>query len=98
RFSRDWSSDVCSSDLDRVPIGLEDLRPPGCIAQLAPGDPGEAVSGLHGVRAGCRIAGSGAVRSGARAGTLYVREIRAWRLRSWRSEERRVGREGRTRG
>src|SRR3546814_8221921 len=64
----DWSSDVCSSDLGRVPVGPRDARrqdhrehparplpPPAAPAELAVGHCGAAVRGR------CRPASPGAV-------------------------------------
>src|SRR5690606_39561320 len=83
--SRDWSSDVCSSDLE-----VEFLRPAGGYRsagyRLAPGD-GVDQRALANVR----TAGEGDLRKVA-----IGQEVER-RGREQRSEERRVGKEGRTR-
>src|SRR5690606_41172923 len=90
RFSRDWSSDVCSSDLDPTPPA--DLSPP--IAQL----PAEiarhwsvaAISPQHFLAASPRVQLVPQI-------TDYVAGIVAGSPSTLRSEERRVGKEWRSR-
>src|SRR5690606_40721607 len=80
RFSRDWSSDVCSSDLAAGNVGHGDLTAVGL--DQAPDDR-EPESTTYGVL----LAGAAGGAGGAgRAGGLAAR-----------SEERRVGKEGRCR-
>src|SRR3712207_7493796 len=78
RYWRDWSSDVCSSDL-RLPLprGVT-----GAAALVMVGAPGALAAGLAGDRA-------------ATLHALLVRRAAAWAVA--RSEERRVGKECRSR-
>src|SRR5690606_39716229 len=79
RFSRDWSSDVCSSDLDRATVLTPDPAARASRALAAAeahdlaGDPDEALRLLAATQA--------APLTGAQAARV-------------RSEERRVGKEG----
>src|SRR5690606_39798600 len=82
RFSRDWSSDVCSSDLEAQ-------------AHLAP----LKVQGGLGARLGARPAqiGGRASRNEGGGGAGIGLPGRVRRGQAVRSEERRVGKEGRDR-
>src|SRR5690606_41103180 len=86
RFSRDWSSDVCSSDLagaNRLPGGDKSVgnRPPPPYLAGGPGSGGGVLPG------GGRLAGRLSARScRCRAAGRGPADI---------SEERRVGQEGR---
>src|SRR5207253_7395684 len=88
RWPRDWSSDVCSSDLARGRRGAEITRP---RAGRGPGAAGESSSTRGKGSSDCAPA-----RAGERRGT----EGRARQdvAPQARSEERRVGKEGRARG
>src|SRR5690606_39789528 len=95
RFSRDWSSDVCSSDLERVEryvlrfevvVGVEEFR------QL---------------RRGIRLRQLRLIEDRQNVDFLVEESVEEPAtdaddlddsLHSWRSEERRVGKEGRARG
>src|SRR5690606_40446952 len=87
-FSRDWSSDVCSSDLNNVTVGLS-------------GDWRDGVGGgginaftLNWVQGHLR----GDTAEGGSFGKLQFSLLRLQHLnRTFRSEERRVGEEGRPR-
>src|SRR5690606_40925149 len=97
RFSRDWSSDVCSSDLTGVHVLLDRaldgdrLRRGVAIDRSEMGAiPASAVPG-HAVAHHVELvdkAGDGHVMRGS----IFV-----IRVQERRSEERRVGKEGRTR-
>src|SRR3712207_8801825 len=81
RYWRDWSSDVCSSDLDRV----------GQLDLLAPGDRAlEPVGGVDERDVLARAAVDPQVGGGEQ---LVVEGVDGGR-----SEKRRVGKEGRSRG
>src|SRR5207302_2784570 len=88
RFSRDWSSDVCSSDLARA--GSTKHSP---IAVAVTSDKMAAQGNAGGCREWERIPHSGdrKGRPYGRRGSVHVTEGRPYR-----SEERRVGKEGRT--
>src|SRR5690606_39723286 len=92
-FSRDWSSDVCSSDL-----GTPSLFSGDAIARL-----------LDGVRARLPLAPDAEITLEANPGAVEAARFAAYReagvnrlsigIQSFRrSEERRVGRGGRSRG
>src|SRR5207249_8548245 len=90
RSKRDWSSDVCSSDLDPSPAaeryGIR-LRADTIGAQSA---------GLVGPLAQVHLPGEPAAQfRQALTGHVVVRNLR--RVKNERSEERRVGKEGRSR-
>src|SRR5690606_39350698 len=94
RFSRDWSSDVCSSDLKALAAAAE----PG------PTGPTGLVGWLDRVGRATGDAALASVRALSFFGLTLVRIagliVRPWRMR-WtplRSEERRVGEGGRPRG
>src|SRR5690606_39457851 len=82
RFSRDWSSDVCSSDLaERGADLLQEKRSPGQLFDgVVPGEDRIAIA-----------------KRPAHPPPEHARAHRGGRLVE-RSEERRVGKEGRTRG
>src|SRR5690606_40792384 len=82
RFSRDWSSDVCSSDLGPRGKGVR-------VRGLA------TVLGRTSVVVGGRASGQAERRSWM-VGWLASRRARA--VEAERSEERRVGKESRTKG
>src|SRR5690606_39526082 len=85
RFSRDWSSDVCSSDLEA-----------GDVAPQIP----ERLSGKTVAVVGSGPAGLAAAQQLTRAGhtvAVYERADRIGGLLRYRSEERRVGTERRSR-
>src|SRR5690606_39863402 len=82
RFSRDWSSDVCSSDLAG---SAGTVFGGGPAAALAAAAAAEAVGGVN--CSNSEAAGSACTLTGAGAGPAAV----------VRSEERRVGKEGRAR-
>src|SRR5690606_40038910 len=90
RFSRDWSSDVCSSDLDKAMVAYDKLsdeirRTGGC-------DPMKLMR-LSSRAEGARVALIAAARAHVAAGDAG-RELEAVKARS---EERRGGKEGRGR-
>src|SRR5690606_40484179 len=91
RFSRDWSSDVCSSDLLFVAAGLQfdilklevflvEDRRTICLRPFPGGDVGVVLVIAHGL---------------AFRGLVFLAEVAAARF--VRSEERRVGKEWRSR-
>src|SRR5690606_39648468 len=91
RFSRDWSSDVCSSDLD-----LDALIYVGGVRGLA--DIAESPSHLE---IGAAAPYSDAIAAIAAAYPDFgemLRRLGSEQIRNARSEERRVGKEGRSRG
>src|SRR5690606_40254553 len=95
RFSRDWSSDVCSSD----------LAPLGTLRALYDQEKGRSLTGLPLVRLGLALALQGDVRRGDAAiadGFALDPGKRPRWLGDYssaiRSEERRVGKGGRCRG
>src|SRR2546430_6728519 len=81
RFDCDWSSDVCSSDLDARLAGEDRLAPPQQVAQRGQAD-GLGDGGGQDLVAGRRIARD----QGLERGAVELR-----------SEERRVGKECRSR-
>src|SRR5690606_40626453 len=83
RFSRDWSSDVCSSDLDQAATNLQDVLR---------NSPGITMGAGEGGRAGGDLP---IIRGQNAAGSIFVDGVRD---PSTRSEERRVGKEGSARG
>src|SRR5699024_11313715 len=83
RSKRDWSSDVCSSDLFSSPRARRLSVP---IALSAPRRP---------ARAACAAGSAGAPAGGPGGSTPPARWHPAGQ--SWRSEERRVGKEGKGR-
>src|SRR5690606_39638433 len=87
RFSRDWSSDVCSSDLLQ-PVTAAEL--PGLEAQAGGSQPLARLTWL------CALAsGNGALMPGFSPNDRY--KLLKWPQTERRSEERRVGRERRDR-
>src|SRR5690606_40637702 len=92
RFSRDWSSDVCSSDLHLDNGYLTDVR------TAAAG----AVAARHLAREDARVAGvleaDVVVTATPAREPLVVADWLHPGLHVTRSEERRVGKEGRPRG
>src|SRR5690606_40700783 len=93
RFSRDWSSDVCSSDLFDVAIDFSlpdgfDAILAACLARGA-----GLVSGTTGLSAPQHAAIG---EAGARIGILWSANfsLGVALLEELRSEERRVGKEG----
>src|SRR5690606_39686129 len=94
RFSRDWSSDVCSSDL--VGFGVRAARQEQDVAAAD-----REIIGLKPRWVAQHGADPGDVRherariSDARRGELAGIAVERMQLRALRSEERRVGREGR---
>src|SRR5207247_7539463 len=92
RSTRDWSSDVCSSDLALDQRAGEDARV--CRQAEEPeGEEGvEALPVPHAQKAPLRVARAHALAAGD--GNAEVRE----HALQERSEERRVGKEGRCRG
>src|SRR5699024_11451311 len=89
RSKRDWSSDVCSSDLSSTAVGAKVLSSP-TITPLAPTavddwEPEETAEGWREVSASA--AATDAIDSWATALTSSPADLR--------SEERRVGRKGR---
>src|SRR5690606_40800053 len=93
RFSRDWSSDVCSSDLtamDRLPVEGRRILEAGC---------GIGLASLVLQRRGADVVASD-IHPLAEAFLAYnsaLNELPAVHYRQLRSEERRVGKEGRAR-
>src|SRR5690606_39553560 len=88
RFSRDWSSDVCSSDLDRRKLKEDAQR---CLDRLGVKiDPSTQVLNLS--VAQCQMVEI------AKALSLNASVLIMDEPTSSRSEERRVGKEGRTPG
>src|SRR5690606_40608544 len=82
RFSRDWSSDVCSSDLDRTArVGAK---------QGQTRDPADRQRPLGGREDEARAAGADRGGGGRR-----IAGVEGPREQLLRSEERRVGKEGR---
>src|SRR5690606_41140683 len=81
RFSRDWSSDVCSSDLE---VGSAEGNSASAAA-LSP-------------RGGAPRGGRPGAEVGRRIGGRNAQGVSATCLTPLRSEERRVGKEGRSRG
>src|SRR5207302_6995142 len=84
RFSRDWSSDVCSADLAAA-------SPLTRLLAAAPAVPEPAREDLNGLRVALGACSGGApdIDSAPPVG------VQVDRLREWlRSEERRVGKEG----
>src|SRR5690606_40879787 len=88
RFSRDWSSDVCSSDLrplhklvqETDTVGIDtDMPPPAALWQLTARFAGELIP----------MPGNGSTTEIQRLAVLVEHNLR--------SEERRVGKEGRSR-
>src|SRR5690606_40771344 len=92
RFSRDWSSDVCSSDLHELQGcvigkgGPQLARSDGSAFIVGTGRGPRLLAGIIGRRAGTSL------RAGARDGGGSLA-----RRRGRRSEERRVGKECRAR-
>src|SRR5207302_6222509 len=85
RFSRDWSSDVCSSDLDRLPYDCGAILS-GAIVGAAPrSEQARAEAGVTGCHGAIAETGSLALISGPGCS------------RTVRSEERSVGKECRSR-
>src|SRR5690606_39627209 len=97
RFSRDWSSDVCSSDLDEAYIDysarnqLDLYRRYGNVAVLRT----LSKIGLAALRVGWLVAHPDLVRELDKVRLPYNLPTLSQRLRS---EERRVGKGGRSRG
>src|SRR5690606_39300931 len=97
RFSRDWSSDVCSSDLNPDATGgghrIRKVTPDGTIHTVA----GTAERGFSGDGGKATEATLDAPRGLALGpdGTLYIADQENHRIR--RSEERRGGKERRSR-
>src|SRR5206468_7561497 len=87
RSDRDWSSDVCSSDLWGGGLWLEGCGGVFCGAGLAGSGSGVGWTG----------AGAGAPPSSTERGAALCADMKA-RTREMRSEERRVGKEGRSGG
>src|SRR5690606_39346226 len=89
RFSRDWSSDVCSSDL----LMLNEPNVHALLGHLA----GQHAPGLSGLSD--YLAAVHHQNLAVAAGVERLREMGAWRLGTvvnlQRSEERRVGKERR---
>src|SRR5690606_40341361 len=87
RFSRDWSSDVCSSDLDIDPALPEELREVGSLLHLADrkrtvSPAGSAVQGIEGGMWRLTAALADAVRA---AGGRIVTSAAAERLKIGRA-------------
>src|SRR5690606_40469935 len=80
-FSRDWSSDVCSSDLDNFNLGLSQKRADTCVSYLV--SKGVAKDRLE-------------ARGMGETEPFQIPE--EYTSYGARSEERRVGKEGRHRG
>src|SRR5690606_39538255 len=89
RFSRDWSSDVCSSDLDMIASRRTFLTAAAAMA-VTP-DVAWAARAMH-VASGWSLATADVETD------IAPRELRLIHGRPPRSEERRVGKEGRRRG
>src|SRR5690606_41198499 len=89
RFSRDWSSDVCSSDLDGIALSAD-----GKTIYATAQDMGEHPLFAVDVASGeaTRVVAEGSIGSFSIAGPSNVF------TRASRSEERRVGKECRSRG
>src|SRR5690606_40232182 len=97
RFSRDWSSDVCSSDLvvDDEVAGLGVAFDVAAFAGAGWAvDEGDGWADDPGLVA-CAVAFGDVARA---AGGLEVVEVPPWAAEFDRSEERRVGREAAGRG
>src|SRR5690606_39321543 len=93
RFSRDWSSDVCSSDLLQFHLEMD----AAAIGAIADACAGELADGGRWVRPADALAAD-AEKHGARASALLDRWLARWLASAGeRSEERRVGRECRWR-
>src|SRR5690606_40617758 len=88
RFSRDWSSDVCSSDLITAGGCLGIMIPPSVLLIVYGAVAGVSVVKLY----------AGAFFPGLMLALLYVLYIMIVAKVSPRSEERRVGKECRSRG
>src|SRR5207302_3553801 len=84
RFSRDWSSDVCSSDLAQLSETRAALESRLAAAQQSAGD--------------VRQAEDDARKIEELEFTLQIERERTVALEAERSEERRVGKEWRSRG
>src|SRR5690606_40111230 len=93
RFSRDWSSDVCSSDLTSFKMGRVrfPLKAARRNAPKAPTPPASV-----GVATPIKIDPSTSTIK--KTGGRKLRKIRDVSAAALRSEERRVGKEGRERG
>src|SRR5690606_40327669 len=83
RFSRDWSSDVCSSDLHRLRV-LEQVDPPRLLQE-------QAARNKRAVHQRPGIVGKPGIKPGHQRPEIDLEHDED------RSEERRVGKEGRTR-
>src|SRR5690606_40751395 len=96
RFSRDWSSDVCSSDLDRGRRGHGRGDEVGAAAlalpplEVAVGGRGAALARLEGVRVHAEAHGAA---GGPPLGAGRLEDL----VEALRSEERRVGKGRRSR-
>src|SRR5690606_39734712 len=92
RFSRDWSSDVCSSDLERrLPFTLESYVPDGIVVSLGTNDFNPALGAFP-----SRAEFVAKYVTFVRTLTATYPSARIW-LTEGRSEERRVGKECRSR-
>src|SRR3712207_7111700 len=83
RYWRDWSSDVCSSDLGQEPLGLQ-------VCQLGPDRGAARVNGL----------GEGVAAHGSAGRDVELQRLEQYLplpVGDLRSEERRVGKECRSR-
>src|SRR5207302_4164818 len=83
RFSRDWSSDVCSSDLLRALEHhvLEEVGEPGAVLRL-------------GAKADAVVDRQGRDGDGVVGREHHPQAVVELLVLHWRSEERRVGKEG----
>src|SRR5690606_41194261 len=93
RFSRDWSSDVCSSDLRRGPGRAE-----GTILTVTLNPSVDRTVEVASLKRGALIRATGGHVEAGGKGINVTRALSAHRISSCRSEERRVGQECRERG
>src|SRR5690606_40632192 len=92
RFSRDWSSDVCSSDLGRERRFQAILPLRGKILNVEKANLGRILKNAE-IRAMIAAIGAGIEGTGEDA-HFNLEEVRYHRIIIMGSEERRVGREG----
>src|SRR5690606_40523670 len=97
RFSRDWSSDVCSSDLQAVEMLRRLHAISGDRTHLFPGrDDRNRPMSVHSIRQALKVLGWSGTYSPH--GTRTTGSTRLNEMGYRRSEERRVGKECRSRG
>src|SRR5690606_41211093 len=97
RFSRDWSSDVCSSDLiTQRPYAVEAVFPVGPLQVTLDTTTAEIRHTEHQYRPVIAKPNDGRVPTSAFLNEEFAAISAIWAAA--RSEERRVGKEGRSRG